>query len=248
MTETGRDRTAALNIPRYGDSDAVAASGVPLPSLRVLQAAGAIRAEKQPKHHGGFRRMWPEPEIVKAAAAAAIGEHFAWNIRMVAKTMAKTGGKLWEVMALIAVGDLVEAKTKKTLIMAEETDWLLEFVDRKFLFVRIPEPARTAVAGTGPTRPELLLGVTSAGEGFHPVPWMLGSTSGRRAFRKAAGEEAFRSAAEFYRLSLIAYDNCLSKATVNVSMPGRMAWHRLRGHEPHFLQKALHFKKRRSDG
>ena len=50
-----------------------AVSGVPLPSLRVLQAAGAIRSEKVPKDYGGFRRMWSDREALKAAVGAALG-------------------------------------------------------------------------------------------------------------------------------------------------------------------------------
>ena len=65
--------------------EAVAASGMPLPSLRVLQAAGAIQAQKTPKEHGGFKRMWREEDVLIASIGAAISEHFAWNIRIVAE-------------------------------------------------------------------------------------------------------------------------------------------------------------------
>lgn len=247
MTANERDDPATPGTPLHGDSEAQAASGVPLPSLRVLQAAGAIRAEKQPKHHGGFRRMWPELEVLKAAAAAAIGEHFAWNIRMVAEIMAKTGPELWESMALIAVEGLEEPKGKKTLVMAKQMDWVLELVDRRFLFARIPEPVRPAVAGMGSTRPELLLGIIREDGAFLRLPLMLGSSWGRRALRKGAGMEAFREADQFHKLSFAAYDNFVSKAAVNVSMPVRKACHRLRGHQAHFVQEAIHLKKRRSD-
>lgn len=248
MTANGRDAPEQTDSPRYGDSEAVAASGVPLPSLRVLQASGAIRAEKEPKHHGGFRRMWPELEVLKAAAAATMGEHFAWNIRMVAEALAKSGPELWESMALIAVENLEKPKRKKTLVMATELDWVIELVDRRFLFANIPEPVRTAVAGLGQTRPELLLGVITPDGSFQKVPRLLGSSWGRRALRKAAGQAAFREADQFQKLSFAAYDNFVSKAAVNVSMPVRKAWHRLRGDQGLFLQESLHHKTRRSDG
>ena len=73
----------------------IAASGVPLPSLRVLQSARAIRSQKAPEYHGGFRRMWTENDILKAAIAAALGKHFAWNIRVVASVMATVQRMLW---------------------------------------------------------------------------------------------------------------------------------------------------------
>ena len=247
MTANERDDPATPGTPLHGDSEAQAASGVPLPSLRVLQAAGAIRAEKQPKHHGGFRRMWPELEVLKAAAAAAIGEHFAWNIRMVAEAMAKTRPELWESMALIAVEGLEKPKDKKILVKTRQMDWVLELVDRRFLFVRIPEPVRTAAAGIGSTRPELLLGVMREDGAFLSLPLLLGSRWGRRGLRKGLGMEAFRELDEFHKLSFAAYDNFVSMATVNVSMPVRRAWYRLHGHQAHFVQEAIHLKQRRSD-
>jgi hypothetical protein len=44
---------ATAETPLYGDEEAERASGVPLPSLRVLQAAGTIRSHKVAKEHGG---------------------------------------------------------------------------------------------------------------------------------------------------------------------------------------------------
>ena len=88
----------------YGDAEAEAASGVPLPSLRVLQGTGAIKSEKVPKPHGGFRRMWMEGEVLKAAIGAALGEHFAWNIRLVAAALAKHSSiGFWDQVAMLSL-------------------------------------------------------------------------------------------------------------------------------------------------
>ena len=59
--------------------------------------------------------------------------------------------------------------------------------------------------------------------------------------------EVFRELDHFHKLSFAAYDNSVSKATVNVSMPVRRAFHRLHGHQAHFVQEAIHLKQRRSD-
>ena len=85
MTANEWDHQETPEAPLYGDQEAEAASGVPLPSLRVLQSAGAMRSAKTPKTHGGFRRMWTDTDVLKAAVAAALGEHFAWNIRLTAE-------------------------------------------------------------------------------------------------------------------------------------------------------------------
>jgi hypothetical protein len=109
----------------FGDQEAVAASGVPLPSLRVLQAAGAIRAERLPKHHGGFRRMWPQTEVLKAAIAAVLGEHLAWNIRLVAAVMSKVQAPLWNTLIDLTVSEQ-EANprnARRAFITASPADW-----------------------------------------------------------------------------------------------------------------------------
>ena len=67
MTANEGDDPATAETPLYGDEEAERASGVPLPSLRVLQAAGAIRSHKVAKEHGGYRRMWSEMDVLKAS-------------------------------------------------------------------------------------------------------------------------------------------------------------------------------------
>jgi hypothetical protein len=103
MTANEGDDPATAEMPLYGDEETEQASGVPLPSLRVLQAAGAIRSHKVAKEHGGYRRMWSEMDVLKASIAAALGEHFAWNIRVVAAVMAKVHSAIWESLIEIAV-------------------------------------------------------------------------------------------------------------------------------------------------
>ena len=71
----------------YDDKQASAASGIPLPSLRVLQAMKVVRSQKIGKAHGGYRRAWSEREILKARVAASMNEHFALNFRIVSEAM-----------------------------------------------------------------------------------------------------------------------------------------------------------------
>ena len=99
MTANERNGAEVPEPLLFGDADAVAASGMPLPSLRVLQAAGAIQAQKTPKEHGGFRRLWREEDVLIAVIGAAISEHFVWNIRIVAEAMAKTRPGKWAALS-----------------------------------------------------------------------------------------------------------------------------------------------------
>src|SRR5262245_12408943 len=128
----------------YGDAEVEAASGLPLPSLRALQAAGAIRAKKEPKSHGGFKRSWTEPEVLKAAIGASISEHFAWNIRITGESLAKTRAGTWDALITISVSDLDQGTSRRaSLISASEHDWFLDLIDRKFLFLRVPQAVTT---------------------------------------------------------------------------------------------------------
>ena len=235
--------------PLHGDQQAVAASGVPLPSLRVLQAAGAIRAERVPKHHGGFRRMWPEDDVLKAAIAAALGEHFAWNIRLVAAVMARVQPPLWDTLIAVAAGELREADPgtlRRTFVVASEVDWYGELVDRRFLFLKVPEIIALTLPGWTPGRTELLLGVLEE-DAFTAIPWQVATPRGRRLARETLGEDKDRQVTQFYKLALASHGNFLSKATLNLSLQVRAAWRRLHGLEGRFVQEAVRLRRRQPE-
>ena len=128
MTVEHGDDPVTAETPLYGDDEAERASGVSLPSLRVLQAAGAIHSHKVPKDHGGYRRMWSETDVLKASIAAALSDHLAWNIRIVAAVMAKVHSSIWECLIVIAVAgpdDEQLATPESRIVKASEHDWLI---------------------------------------------------------------------------------------------------------------------------
>lgn len=223
----------------YGDAEISAASGVPLPSLRVLQAAGAIQSQKFAKPHGGFRRTWPEAEVLKASIAAVISEHFAWNIRMVSEAMAKTLGGTWDALVAISViGQEVSAAGTTTLIRASDQDWHLELVNRNLLFLKIPETI-TAILPDAPLgQTDLLLGMVKK-DGFMPIPWAFGTPQGRATMKTALGADGYQIMEKLYRVAMAAHGNFLSKATINASMQVRMASHRLQGRKAHFVHELI---------
>lgn len=241
MTANHRDDPQAAETPHFGDQEASAASGMPLPSLRVLQAAGAIRSEKAPKFHGGFRRMWPESEVLKAAIAAALGEHFAWNIRLVATAMAKVQSPLWNILIAVAVNELQEADPKtlrRTFVVASELDWYAELIDRKFLFLRVPDVTTLSLPDRTSGRTELLQGVLDA-DTFTVLSWELETRRGRKVAGEVFGEEKAQQLRKLYKLAIVSHDNFLSKATINLSLQVRAAWRRLHGLESRFVQETV---------
>jgi hypothetical protein len=247
MSETEQDGPAADASGLYGDAEAALASGMTVPSLRVLQAAGAIRAQQVAKPHGGFRRTWPEEDVLKASIAAAMGEHFAWNIRIVAEAMGKIRGGIWDALVGTAVLRLeTPASSGKILIRASDMDWQLELVDRKFLFLKVPE-IMTA------TLPEAVLGQTdqllgmALKDGFRPIPWALGSTQGRVRLKKALAPEDYAKIEQLFRVAMAARGNFESKATINASMRVRKASHLLQGRSAHFVQELIQPRKRKTD-
>jgi hypothetical protein len=235
------DDPPAAREASWGDQEMIAASGVPLPSLRVLQSAGAIRSQKAPKFHGGFRRMWTQDDVLKAAIAAALGAHFAWNIRLVATVMAKVQRPLWDMLIAIAVDDLRQAEPKtlrKSFVVATEVDWHAELIDRTCLFLKVPEVVALQLPGWTPNRAELLLGVL-AGDTFTGTSWEMATPRGRMLAREAMGEEKARQLERVYKLALVSHGNFLSKATINLSLQVRAGWRRLHGFESRFVQEIV---------
>jgi hypothetical protein len=249
MPANRRDDPPIAETPLFGDQETATASGVPLPSLRVLQAAGAIRSEKAPKYHGGFRRMWPEQDVLKAALAAALGEHFAWNIRLVAAAMAKVQPALWNILIEVALTQTEKGDPKNpkpTLLVASELDWRVELIDRKFLFFQIPELFTDALPGAAAGQTSLLLGMV-AKDTFVGISWELATPRGRKLAKEALGDEGARNAMLMYRLAMASNGNFLSKATINLSLQVRAAWRRLHGLESRFLQETVQLGRSQPD-
>jgi hypothetical protein len=247
MSEKERVDPAADVSGLYGDAEAALASGMPVPSLRVLQAAGAIRSQKLAKHHGGFRRTWAEEDVLKASIAALIGEHFAWNIRIVAEAMGTTPGGTWDALVGTAFAERdAPASGGKILIRASDVDWHLELVDRKFLFLKVPEIMAAALPEAALGQRDQLLGMALK-NGFRPIPWALGSSRGRARLKKGLGPEDYAKIDELYRVAMAARGNFESKATINASMRVRKASHVLQGRSAHFVQELIQPRKRKTD-
>ncbi len=223
----------------YGDAEAEAASGVPLPSLRVLQGTGAIKSEKVAKPHGGFRRMWLEREVLKAAIGAALGEHFAWNIRLVAAALAKHSSfGFWDQIAMLslAAADRQEPMVRESRIMvAEDNDYYAELFDRKFLFLRTPE--KLPPLPGFPVR-NILLGMVDKDQ-FRNLSASILSPEGQAWAIQEFGEEKAKNIIKYHKTVMAAHNNFVSKTSVNISMQVRAAWRRLYGMESKFLKDAF---------
>lgn len=237
MTASERNGAEAPEPLFHGDAEAVAASGMPLPSLRVLQAAGAIQAQKTPKEHGGFKRMWREEDVLIASIGAAISEHFAWNIRIVAEAMAKTRPGTWA--ALTASIAETMSPDAGALIRSSEDDWYLDLIDRKFLFLRVPPLAAMLFHDAPPRETNLFLGYATSKDTFQMLPWLLGHPEGRTKLSAITSPAQITTAERIYKLAMATRANALSTASINISMQVRAAWRRLHGLDAHFLQDAL---------
>lgn len=237
MTGPSRQPPEAAEMKLYGDAEIVAASGLALPSLRVLQAAGAIRAEKEAKEHGGFRRMWREDAVLKASIGALMNEHFAWNIRTVAEALAKMHPMAWGT--LLSVSIIMEKDLKQRIVQTSAEDWYLELIDRKFLFLRVPKPLLIQLPKEAPAQQDKLLGFVKPSEGFQLIPWSVGQKRGFAEIEKASGKAVAEKALQIYKLAMAAHANCLSKTSMNASLQVRAAWRRLNGFEAHFVEAVL---------
>ena len=237
MTASERNGAEAPEPLFHGDAEAVAASGMPLPSLRVLQAAGAIQAQKTPKEHGGFKRMWREEDVLIASIGAAISEHFAWNIRIVAEAMAKTRPGTWAALTA-SIAETISPDAG-ALIRSTEDDWYLDLIDRKFLFLRVPPLFATIFHDAPPGKADLIIGYATSKDTFQMLPWLAGSPQGLAKLSKASSPAQATAAERIYKLAIATRANALSTASINISMQVRAAWRRLHGLDAHFLQDAL---------
>lgn len=237
MTANGRNGADQSEPLLFADAEAVAASGMPLPSLRVLQAAGAIQARKTPKPHGGFRRLWREEDILIAAVGAAICTHFAWNIRIAAEVMSKTRPGTWSAQASAIAGTMTPDAS--SLMRSTEDDWHLDLIDRRFLFLRLPPLVATLFPDAPPGQRNLLLGLATSKDTFQLIPWSVGFPAGRSALARKLPAEQVENAVRVYRVAMACHAHALSTASINISLPARAAWRRLRGLDVRFLQDAL---------
>lgn len=237
MTASERNGAEAPEPLFHGDAEAVAASGMPLPSLRVLQAAGAIQAQKTPKEHGGFKRMWREEDVLTASIGAAISEHFAWNIRIVAEAMAKTRPGTWSALTASIAGTI--SPEEGPLVRSTTDDWYLDLIDRKFLFLRLPPLFATIFPDAPPGKSDLIIGYATSKDTFQMLPWLAGSAQGLAKLSKATSPAQATAAERIYKLAIATRANALSTASINISMQVRAVWRRLHGLDAHFMQEAL---------
>lgn len=237
MTASERNGAEAPEPLFHGDADAVAASGMPLPSLRVLQAAGAIQAQKTPKEHGGFKRMWHEEDVLIASIGAAMSEHFAWNIRIVAEAMAKTRPGTWAALTASIMGTI--SPEDGALIRSSSDDWHLDLIDRKILFLRVPPLFATLFFDAPPRETNLLLGRATSKNTFQMLPWLPNSPEGRAKLAAITSPAQITPAERAYKLAMATRANALSTASINISMQVRATWRRLHGLGAHFIQQAM---------
>ncbi|AVW93041.1 hypothetical protein [Celeribacter baekdonensis] len=237
MTANERSGAEAPETFLYGDTEAVAASGMPVPSLRVLKTARAIQAQKTPKEHGGFKRMWHEEDVLIASIGAAMSEHFAWNIRIVAEAMAKTRPGTWAALTASIAGTI--SPEAGPLIRSLPDDWYLDLVDRKLLFLRVPPLFTMLFHDAPPGETNLLLGQATSKDTFQMLPWLLGHPEGRAKLAAITSPAQTTNAERAYKLAMATRANALSTASINISMQVRAGWRRLHGLDVHFLQDAL---------
>ncbi|MDP2739387.1 MAG: hypothetical protein Q8O82_12000 [Pseudorhodobacter sp.] len=237
MTANERNGTEVPEPLLYGDAEAVAASRMPLPSLRVLNTAGAIQAQKTPKEHGGFKRMWREEDVLISSIGAAISKHFAWNIRIVAEAMAKTHPGIWSALTASIAGTI--SPDASALIRSSEHDWHLDLIGRKSLFLRVPLLATSLDLDVTFGQSDLILGWVRSKDTFQMLPWSLGHAEGRDKLAATFTPDQIKHLERYYKLAMATHDDAPSTASINISMQVRAAWRRLHGLDAHFLQEVL---------
>lgn len=166
-----------------------------------------------------------------------MSEHFAWNIRIVAEAMAKARPGTWSALTASIAGTI--SAEAGTFIRREKEDWYLDLIDRKFLFLRVPQEYTAILPDAAWGQTDLILGWATSKDTFQLLPWQLSNAPGRYNLEKIVGEEKVSILTQSYQLAMVAHGNALSTASINISMQVRAAWRRLHGLEAHFLQEIL---------
>ena len=218
----------------FTDEEATAVSGFQVPSLRILQASGAIRAISAPKFHGGFRRMWPKLDIFKAAVANGVSEDYCWNIKIVGSVMARMPDWMWQSLVITAYEvdpDHWHLDEDKPYMHAGPEDWFLELVNRNRVYLRLP---LTAAVPMGTTIPLIPLGQLK-GEEFQVLPWVPDTEPGWQKVVSKVGEEKANKIADAIKAFRYGYKHYRSKQSLNISMLMRAAERRAAGMTTRFI-------------
>ncbi len=210
------------------DQETVDATGLQVASLRMLQAAGAVRAISAPKQHGGFRRMWPVIDVYKAAVAGAMAEDYQWNITIAGKVVAKLQDSLWQGLEITAqkVDPADDHFTYDNLYMgAGKMDWFFELVNRKLLFLVVPKPLMPTLGLSSPLIP---LGLVKKDD-FTSAPWIPDYGPKRDKVLEKADKEKLPRVEAMIKHLRSGYDRYRSRTSLNISMVVRAAQRRANG-------------------
>ncbi|MBF0561968.1 MAG: hypothetical protein HQL37_08070 [Alphaproteobacteria bacterium] len=212
----------------FSDEETVAATGLQVASLRMLQAAGAVRAISAPKHHGGYRRMWPALDVYKAAVAGAMAEDYQWNIKITGTVVSKLSDSLWQ--GLVASAQKIDPAddhfSYDNLYMAAgKMDWFFELVNRKLLFLVVPNPLMPPLGLSSPLIPMGLLSKDS----FNPAPWIPDYGPKREKVLEKADKEKLPRVEATIKHLRSGYERYRSRTSLNISMIVRAAQRRATG-------------------
>jgi hypothetical protein len=188
-------------------------------------------------------------DVLKASIAAALSEHFAWNIRLSAAALAKVQPAFWEILIEVAFEKSENGYPKAsecTFVKASKLDWHGELIDRKFLFLKVPAMFTLLLPEPVRGQTDLLLGIVVK-DTFAGISWQMASPRGRKRAESILGPDKSSDLMHTYRLAIAAHANFLSKATINLSLQVRATWRRLHGLESHFVQEILQLGKGKSD-
>lgn len=210
------------------DEETVDATGLQVPSLRMLQASGAVRAISAPKQHGGFRRMWPVLDVYKAAVAGAMADDYQKNIKIVGSAVSKLSDSLWQGLVLTAqkIDPADDHFTYDNLYMAAgKVDWFFELVNRKLLFLVVPKLIMPTLGLSSPLIPMGLF----RSEKFSAAPWIPDYGPKREKVLEKADKEKIQRVDAMIKHLRSGYERYRSRTSLNISMIVRAAQRRANG-------------------
>ncbi|HEY0837999.1 MAG TPA: hypothetical protein VGE72_29050 [Azospirillum sp.] len=229
------------------DEEMTHVSQVEVPSLRVLQAEGAIRAVKAPSVRGGFYRVWPIFDAVKATLAGAINKYLDFTMRAAAGVLVLISDEIWDVMIWTVKNEISTDDVKGRMLFDRdvawllpwESDWYISIIDRLYVHLGCDEKTMKEVFWTNDDN--LVLGVYDFGKSaneFVPIKVKREIIESSEAEMEESAKiddegekKAFHFAVALARRAGISYHSHWVKTSLNLSVQYRAAERRYHGLE-----------------
>lgn len=222
------------------DEEAAAAACVSVRTLRTLQAQKLITAEKAPTGEpGGWRRMWADNDVAIAALAGEVNVLLGWPVAKASRALINLSENS-RALLIEQSKEYGKDAPGRVAIGQMESDWYLSVHNN--LAVHITVPDKKTAEAVGATTITFPFGVIVGDEMFPVIYVLENSSAALNVFIEKHGAEKASSPLIIAKCARIVATNSRVTSLLNMSIPIRAAFARMRGLEVEYADEgALRF-------